>query len=386
MRRIVCLVSLVCLLAAEYAPACTFCGGGGALGGRLTLSEHYRRAKFVARGKLKNPRFDPNGVGGTTEFHVEAVLKPDAAFAKQPVILLQQYLPVVGDTPPDYVVFCAVADGKPDLLHGVAGTPAVADYLRGAAEVSEKDAAARLGYAFTNLDSADLTVGADAFLEFARATDADIVRAKAALDPAKLRKLLTGAATPTERTGVFALMLGLCGGQQDAALLASLLAKDPLPDRVRENLGGFLAGLTLLDAEAGWSRTEALLTDAKKPFDQRLTAVGTVRFFQATRPVETRPRALRCYRALIGQGDLADVAIDDLRRWGWWDLTADVLRVFDTPTHAAPIVRRGIVRYALQCPTDEAKQFVAATRAKDAKLVEGVEEALKLYEPVKQKN
>ena len=73
------------------------------------------------------------------------------------------------------------------------------------------------------------------------------------------------------------------------------------------------------------------------------------------------------------------MAADDLRRWGWWDLTPEVLKHFDSPTHAAPIVRRGIVRYALQCPTEEAKRFVAAVRQKDPKLVEKVEESLKFY-------
>jgi hypothetical protein len=46
-------------------------------------------------------------------------------------------------------------------------------------------------------------------------------------------------------------------------------------------------------------------------------------------------------------------------------------------------VRRGIVRYALQCPAEEAKRFIVAVRQKDPKLVEKVEESLKLYAPAK---
>ena len=71
----------------------------------------------------------------------------------------------------------------------------------------------------------------------------------------------------------------------------------------------------------------------------------------------------------------------DLRRWEWWDLTADVLKHFDAPTHAAPVVRRGIVRYALTCPAAEARTFIAAVRKSDPALVAKVEETLKLYEP-----
>jgi hypothetical protein len=71
--------------------------------------------------------------------------------------------------------------------------------------------------------------------------------------------------------------------------------------------------------------------------------------------------------------------VEDLRRWGYWDLSAAVFAQFGKPTHAAPIVRRCIVRYALTCPNDDAKRFVAAVRKDDAKLVESVEEALKPF-------
>jgi hypothetical protein len=381
MRRTVCALTIAVLIADRPAAACTFCGGGPA--SRQTLREHFQRAKFVAHGKLANPRFDPDGGSGTTELHVGRVLKPDPAVGNRAVVVLPRYLPVIGNTPPDYLVFSTITDGKLDPLHGVPATGAVIDYLLGAAKLDENDAAARLGYFFKHLDSADPTVAADAFLEFARATDAEIVKARGALDPAKVRKLLTGPETPAERVGVFAMMLGLCGGRADASLLAGLVAKQPIPDRVRENLGGFLAGLTLADPAAGWAATEAVLTDPKRPFDQRLAAVGAVRFFQATRETESKPHILRCYRGLLAQGDLADLAADDLRRWQWWDLTADVLGHFDAPTHAAPVVRRGIVRYALQCPSEEARRFVAAVRQKDPKLVEKVGETLKLYEPAR---
>ena len=46
----------------------------------------------------------------------------------------------------------------------------------------------------------------------------------------------------------------------------------------------------------------------------------------------------------------------------------------------APIVKRCIVRYALSCPNDYAKRFVAAVKQTDPKLVASVEEMLKLFE------
>jgi hypothetical protein len=382
MRRTAVLFVVV-LGVAETRPAagCTFCGSG--VQSRQTLREHFRQAKYVARGVLKNPRFDPNGGPGATELHVDRVLKADPAVGDKAVVVLPRYLPVIGNTPPDYLVFCTIADGKPDPLHGTPATTKLAEYLAGAAQLDDKDPVKRLGYFFPHLGSADKAIAADAFLEFAKAPDADILKAKAALDPATLRRLLSDPDVPTERVGVFAMMLGACGGKADAEALAGMLKANPLPEKVRENLGGLLAGLTLLDPAAGWVATDAVLTDPKRPFDQRLSAIGTVRFFQATRADEAKPHVLKCYKGLLAHGDLSDMAVDDLRRWKWWDLTADVLAPFGQPTHSAPLVRRGIVRYALQCPGEEAKRFVDKVRAEDPKLVAAVEETLKLYDPPK---
>ena len=381
MRWIVCALATIAVVIPPAA-ACTFCGGG--LTTRQTLREHFKRANYVAHGKLANPRFDPDGGGGTTELRIGKVLKPDAAIGNRAVVVLPRYLPVIGDTPTEYLAFCATEGGKPDPIYGVPATAAVTEYLLGASKLDEKNAVARLGYYFKHLDSADQAVSADAFLEFGKASDADIVKARSVLDPTKVRKLFTSPATPPERLGVFALLLGLCGDKTDADLLAGLVTRQPTQERVRENLGGMLAALTLLDEARGWASAEAVLADSKRPFDQRLAAIGTVQFFQATRPA-SKPQVLRCYRTLLAAGDLADMAADDLRRWGWWDLTPEVLKHFDAPSHSAPVVRRGIVRYALQCPTEETKQFVAAVRQSDPMLVERVEESLKAYSPANSK-
>ena len=114
--------------------------------------------------------------------------------------------------------------------------------------------------------------------------------------------------------------------------------------------------------------------------EQRLSAIQAVRYFQANRVTESKTEVLACYRELLGNPDFADVALDDLRRWATWDLTADVLKQYPKPTHAAPIIRNGIVRYALTCPDAESKMFADALRASDPKLVAKIEESLKLYE------
>jgi hypothetical protein len=159
-----------------------------------------------------------------------------------------------------------------------------------------------------------------------------------------------------------------------------MLKQSPLPERVRDSFGGLLAGYVLLAPKDGWSFTVSVLADEKQPFAMRLSTIYTVRFFQATHGAECKPEVLKCCAALLPHGDFADQAIEDLRRWGYWDLSADIFAQFNKPTHSAPIVKRCIVRYALSCPNDDAKKFVAGVRQSDPKLVETVEEQLKLFE------
>jgi hypothetical protein len=363
---------------AARADACPFCGENART--KPTLRMQFAQAKAVLVGQLKNPRVDPKTDEGFTDLHLTGALKDDPARGTQNVIVVRGYLPVIGDTPSGYVAFCGVSNGKLDATFGVPGTAAVVEYLKGAAKVDSADVPTRLAYFFKHLASPDATVASDAFVEFARATDVEIAKAAKHFDPAVLRKLIADEKTPSERLGVFAFLLGVSGGQADAAFLAKILTASPLPERVYDSFGGLLAGYVLLAPRDGWALTVALLGDDKQPYSVRLSALGTVRFFQATRGAECKAEVLKCCAALLPHGDFADHAIDDLRRWGYWDLSSEVFAQFGKPTHAAPIVRRGIVRYALSCPNDDAKRFLAAVKQTDPKLVASVEEMQKLFE------
>jgi hypothetical protein len=299
----------------------------------------------------------------------------------QGVITLRSYIPVVGNTPPDFLFFCGVTDGRLDPTSGIPCSPPIIEYLKGAAKFSDTDPIAKLGFFFKHLDSSDATIAADAFFEFARASDVEIAKAAKQFDAGKIRKLIATPATPVERLGVLAFLLGVSGGPADVPFLAGMLSEKPLSERSASAFSGLLAGYILLNPKDGWQFAANTLGDSKQSFGVRLSAISTVRFLQATRGNDCKSDVLRCCSALLPDGDLADQAIEDLRRWGYWDLTADVLAQFAKPTHAAPIVRRCIVRYALCCPDEPAKRFVMAIRQSDPKLVQKVEEMLELYAP-----
>jgi hypothetical protein len=380
MLRLATLAACLLVLTASRADACSFCIDN--VRSRPTLRMQYAQAKVVAYGTLKNPRVDPKTDEGFTDLHATAVLKDDPLRGNQTAFVLRGYIPVIGDTPPEYVAFCTVANGKLDATFGIPASAAVVDYLKGAAKLDGADAATQLAFFFKHLGSPDAVVAADAFVEFARASDADIVKGAKHFDPAVLRKLIADEKTPSERLGVLSFLLGTCGTPADATFLAAMLKQSPRPDRVFESYGGLLAGYILLAPKDGWAFTAGVLGNEKEAFAVRLSCIYTVRFFQATRGADCKAEVLKCCAAVLPQGDFADQAIEDMRRWGYWDLSADVFAQFGKPTHSALIVKRCIVRYALCCPTDDAKKFVAAVKESDPKLVASVEEQLKLFEAI----
>ena len=364
----------VLLIAAWPVAACSVCGPG--VLAKNTLREQLSQAKAAVVGTLKNPKPNPTGTGGTTEFHFAKTLKPAAILAKKDGFTLPHYFPVVGDTPADYLFFFDEASGEPIVTGGVPSSAAVVDYLTAAGKIDSKDTAARLAFYFKHLNSADTTVAADAFLEFAKAPDADILKAKGGFDADRLVKLLANPKTPDERLGVFAALLGLCGEARHTAVFADLL-KEPLAERVRASLGGVLAGFVLLEPKGGWSAVRGVLGDDKRPFEQRLSALGTVRFLQATRP-EAKADVLAVCRGMLASSDFADLVIEDLRRWGWWDLSSDVFAAWGQPAGEVREVKKAIVRYALACPKADAATFLDSARKTDAKLVSQVEQSERL--------
>lgn len=369
------LVAFALLFALHTAHACSVCGGS--VLGKNTLREELQQAKAAVAGTLKNPKANPSGTGGTTEFHFTKTLKTAAIVDKKAGVTIPQYFPVIGDTPPDYLFFFDEVNGNATVTGGVPSSTAVLDYLNAAAKLDPKDVPARLAFYFKHLDSPDPTVAADAFLEFAKAPDADILKAKAGFDADRLTKLLANPKTAEERLGVYAALLGLCGEAKHTKVFTELL-KEPLTDRAKTNLGGFLAGYVLLDPKAGWKATTAVLTDDKRKFEERYAAFRTVRFLQATRPTESKTEVLTACASVLADADLGDLVIGDLHRWAWWDLTASVFAVWSKPAGEVREVKKAIIRYALACPKEEAKTFLDAARKADAKLVAQVEQSEKL--------
>ncbi|MDW8244356.1 MAG: hypothetical protein RMJ88_14190 [Thermogemmata sp.] len=397
--------------------ACTFCGD--TLRSRATWRQQMAQAAWVFYGTLANPRYDPVREQGTTEFRVQEVLKGEAAVLPPGQLLLPVYLPVIGNaTPREYVVLGQRRGQNWEVTGGFPANAATVEYLKKLLRLPAEDVTGRCAFFLQYLDHPEAAVALDAFVELGRTSDADLYRAalQGAFTPQRLRQLLQSSQLPDERRGVLAFLLGLCGEVPgDAEFLYHQWRRRTTtnPPVSTENtpafmpssgdsnaaLSGLLTGLILLDPPLGWRQAEETLRATDSSFRQRWAVVETLRFLQSFRPpplpTETdakkresagvrrdhRRDILRCCQLLIQQGDLADQTIEDLRRWGWWDLTAEILAHFEHPTHQAPIVRRAIVRYALTAPGPQAREFIERLRQREPELVRSVEQFLRQWEP-----
>jgi hypothetical protein len=354
------------------APACSLCGGLN----QLTLRQEMGQAKMVLYGTLSNPRAGDVGQAGSTDLNVVKVLKDDSSRGGKNVIQLNRFLPVVDPRdPPKLIVFCDVVNGKIDPYRGrTIRSAATAAYLEGARAFEGKDHTEALLYYFRFLTHEESTIADDAFLEFARSTDNEIGAVARRLPADQLRRLVQDPKTPSSRLGLFAFMLGAAGGDSDAELLRGMIERPT--DRTAGALDGLLSGYISLRPADGWNLVLRILTDRRRPFNERFAVSRTLRFYHGWKPAESRQQVLRGLRAMVADGELADVGVEDLRQWKVWDLTDTVLAQYGKASHNSPIVKRTIARYALSCPLPQARRFAGELRRQDPAMIRDLEEAL----------
>lgn len=365
------LIVLVLLWACP-APACDLCNGASR---RVSLTQEFAQAQVVAYGHIANAKLDVKTGRGTTEFHVEKIVKDDDAFPRQKMILVSRYLPIIdGKETPRYVMFFHLpAKNAEPYIGRQISSPVVLDFI---AEMLKKrsDPAEALLYAAKHLDSADPAVAEEAFLAFAQADNKVIAKAAAKLAPAQVRQLLKAPDLEPEKLSMYAYLLGSCGTADDAAQLRTLL-KTSSP-RNYKAYEGILAGYITIRPKEGWAYTHDLLKNEKN-FLLRYAALRAMRFFYNSRPEECGAEVMKGMETAIAHADVADIAIQDLSKWKRWEHTKLIVACYDKASHKSPIVKSSIVRYALACPQPEARALIERVRRQDPELVRYLEEEMK---------
>jgi hypothetical protein len=382
LRRFLILAAAALILASAAAlPACPFCAQQKG----PTLVGDYNQAAIVLLGRVANARLDANNglENGTTDFIIEEKLKDNPILKGKMTITLPRYLP---PTKSKYVLFCDVFKGSIDPYRLVEIQPGsdLVRYLKGALKVKDRPIGDRLRYCFDYLQSPDLEVSLDAYREFARASYDDYRGMAAKLPADTIAAWLRDPRTPAYRYGLYGSLLGHCGNAAHAKLLRQMLSEGA---RQSSGVDGLMAGYAMLMHKEGRTKDGldyicSILTNHKQPFLMRYAALRTLRFFWDMRPdVFSKKDLADSVAKLLDQPDMADFAIEDLAKWGRWDMTERVLGLFTKDSHNAPVIKRAILRFALRCPEDRAKEFVRQQRARDAEWVNDTEELLRLEAP-----
>jgi hypothetical protein len=361
------------LLAVPKACGCPFCSMQG-----QTLTTEINQASMVLYGTLENAT-NENAMGeGTTDLKIEAVVKKHDILAGQKTIKLARYLPP-REKGEKYLIFCDVFKGKIDPYRGFPVKPKsnIVKYLEGALKCKDKKIGERLRFFFDYLEDDELEVKNDAYKEFAIADYKDYREMAKDLPADKIAGWLENKDTPSYRHGLYASLLGHCGKPKHAEVLLKLLVDTER--RVTTGVDGLLAGYVLLKPKEGWEFLVGVLSNQKKEFPTRYAALRAARFFYDMRSdVVSKKDVIAAVAHLLDQGDAADLAIEDFRRWKVWDQCDKILSLRKLESHDLPIIRRCILRYALCCPSPAAVAYVKAERSRDAEAVNDAEELLKL--------
>jgi len=313
---------------------------------------------------------------------IEKVVKSHDILAGRKMITIPRFLSTEADY--RFLVFCDIYKGQIDAYRGesVKSDSRIADYLKGALALKDKDAVTRLRYFFDYMEDKDPAISSDAYKEFVLADYKDVRAVAEKLPAATIAGWLSDPNSLGTRNGLYGLLLGHCGKEQDAKLLRTLLEDK---DKRTAGVEGMMGGYVLINPKEGWEFVTACMKNKDMDFPVRHAALRTARFFHDYRTdVVSKDKLTSSVMALLEQPDIADLAVEDLRKWGAWEVADKVLELYSRESHNRPIIRRYILRYALSAPSSASPrvaQFLAERKKDSAKLLEEVQEILNLESP-----
>ena len=354
--------------------ACDICPGGNA----EPLSRSLQQTPIVIFGSITDAQLATDGIRGTSEFKIEAVLKDSDKLKNTKTITIYKY--VQPHPQIKYLAFADLVGNQVDVYRSLQfNNDRIVKYLQEAPKDKpgvKVDAKTRLRYYFDFLNDPERAIAFDAFLEWATASNQDVCQIAPTLPAESIRKWLLDPKTETNRLGLYAYLLAACGNDQDVLLLKQLL--DQPGERFRPALDGILAGYIHMKPKEGWEFTKQFLVEPNRQFVDYMAVLRMLRFVYANHADTAKPMIIECMGLMLQNPFSLDLAIDQLRRWQIWSHTDPILKHYHSTMNLAPITKRAILRYALSCPEPNAKSFIERVRAQDSQLVKEIEEDLQL--------
>lgn len=356
----------------SIAVGCPFCSAPS-----LTMTEQLAQANASLLVKWAGGQPAKDQDGGFTEYEiVEVVNQPTGSkLAKGNKVKLVRYRAAkAGDL---YMLLGTTAGAVIDWGSPIEVTEESFTYIKNAPS-PELPTKARLQYFLKYLEHPNPMVSTDAYGEFANAPYADITPIADQFPRQKLREWLADPQVSPSRHGLYGLMLGLSGKEEDVAVLEQKIFEPT--NEFRLGIDGIMGGYLLLTGEKGLTQIEdKKFKDKKVAFSETYSAMQALRFLWQYGDGKFEPDRLRqSMRLLLDRPELADLVIADLARWKDWTVQDRLMSMYGKEPFDVPSVQRAIVRYMLACSKDmaaadadvmRATQNLADLEARDPKTV-----------------
>lgn len=226
----------------------------------------------------------------------------------------------------------------------------------------------RLSYYVKFLEYPDPMISNDAYGEFANAPYADITQLSDKLPREKIRGWITNPQTPQTRMGLYGLLIGLCGTDEDAKVLEKKILEKT--EDFRLGIDGLMSGYLLLQGDKGLSvLDDNKLRNRDIPFSETYAAMQALRFMwrYAEGRIE-KPRLRASMRILLDRPELADLVIADLARWKDWEVQDRLMDIYVSS------ITKVVPPTGAELPEDEQKEIqkqFQELKQKAGKLVDG---------------
>ena len=354
---------LITVLTTKLA-ACPFCPGASVpLTEKLTHAPTACLVRWVEgdTGTIEKP--------GHTVFKVLKVIKQSQStqYEKGSLITVNHYH---FSKPGGPFLLTGTHGPKPLWENPTAITPASYAYVMQAPSL-QKPTTERLQYFLKFLEHQDMIIANDAFAEFANAPFEDIVPLTPQLPREKLHHWLSSKSTPAPRLGLYGLMLGLCGNEDDIDFMEDKI--NVQAQGLRSGIGGLMSGYLMLTGSEGLDHLERSKFQQKNTSPNELFAAREAVSFMWTYGkgrYQIPPERLRqSMRMLLNRPELADLVIADLARWQDWTVMDRLVSLYDAEGYDYKGIRQAIIRYLLVAsrysdPSDGGPDATTAARAR----------------------
>lgn len=381
----------VCLAAA--VASVIFVDAANAQGCRFSpmprsMREDCRDASIVFTAWVESNRREDDQNGCTT-LRIDGSVRFPALLGLPERITIDRFIPIDADKPPQaYLIFADVHKGKLDAFRGTPlKEPALTvDYLRGILALDESNVQKRVEYVFKHLRSREPEVMSDAFVELEKLEADEVIKSGRGLDRTEVRQHSKRRDLNGPQLSNIVLLLAGCGKADDVPLLLDILAQTQGKSKAgvdrnpaaSMNLERPLIALTILAPETGFTQIRRIIDDQKEDFLRRYGALRAVRhLYQHPVAKIDRKSVVNAIAAFLEHEDMADLAVEDLRRFERWEFAA---RIVQLPKQLdVPIVRRAVLRYALSASKEAkvAAEYVTLMRALNPEAVKDAEAAIR---------